>query len=90
MHHVYAHWGAPGHLGRLLFVLFLLAVAAAAVVALVLILRDRSARGAVATGATSPLAPDTEATRILDERYARGELDDEEYQRRRGVLRSSQ
>ncbi|MGH3997813.1 MAG: SHOCT domain-containing protein [Pseudonocardiaceae bacterium] len=31
--------------------------------------------------------PDSSAQRILDERYARGELDEEEYRRRRAQLR---
>ena len=34
----------------------------------------------------SDLASASAARRILDERYARGELDDEEYQRRRDLL----
>jgi len=89
MHHMFFRWGAPGHPGHLLFFFLLLGVAAAAVVALVMILRDRSARSAVPLGAPAPAPPLTEASRILDERYARGEIDDEEYQRRRAVLRSS-
>jgi len=31
----------------------------------------------------------SDALKILDERFARGEIDDEEYQRRRAVLRAS-
>jgi putative membrane protein len=89
MHRVFFHWGGPGHPGHLLFLFLLLAVGAAAIVALVLILRDRSAKGAVPSSATAPVTTLTEASRILDERYARGEIDDEEYQRRRTVLRSS-
>lgn len=89
MHHVLFRWGAPGRPGHLLFFLLLLAVAAAAVVALVMILRDRTARSAAVAGAPAPTPPRTEASRILDERYARGEIDDEEYQRRRAVLRSA-
>lgn len=36
-------------------------------------------------GTGSPL-PSSSALRILDERYARGEIDDEEYHRRRAKL----
>ncbi len=39
-------------------------------------------------GPTGPVAPTTsDARRILDERFARGEIDAEEYQRRRELLR---
>jgi putative membrane protein len=89
MHRMFFRLGGPGHPGHLLFFFLLLAVGAAAIVALVMILRDRSAKGAVTTGAIASAPPLTEASRILDERYARGEIDDEEYQRRRAVLRSS-
>jgi putative membrane protein len=89
MHRMFFRFGAPGHPGHLLFFFLLLAVAAAAVVALVMILRDRSAKSALPLGASAPAPPRTEASRILDERYARGEIDDEEYQRRRTVLSSS-
>lgn len=49
---------------------------------------DRGAGG----GATPPpadhwTAPGPDARRILDERFARGEIDEEEYRRRRDVLR---
>jgi putative membrane protein len=89
MHRVLFRWGGPGHPGHLLFFFLVLAVGAAAIVALVMILRDRSAKGAVPSGGSAPVTSMTEASRILDERYARGEIDDEEYQRRRAVLRSS-
>ncbi len=36
---------------------------------------------------TGPGLPGSSARRILDERYARGEIDEEEYRRRRDVLR---
>ncbi len=35
---------------------------------------------------TGPARPSDTARMILDERYARGELDDDEYRRRRGEL----
>jgi putative membrane protein len=35
----------------------------------------------------SPAPAGTDAHRILDERFARGEIDEEEYRRRRDVLR---
>jgi putative membrane protein len=36
------------------------------------------------------LDPTADAERILDERYARGEIDDDEFQHRRAVLRGSE
>jgi putative membrane protein len=88
MHRGFFFGGPHAHGPRLVLVVLLLAIAAAAVTAIVLFLRER---GASRPGAPIPqvTAPSSEASRILDERYARGEIDDEEYQRRRAVLASS-
>jgi putative membrane protein len=41
---------------------------------------------AFASGRTASKLNDANARKILDERYAKGEVDDEEYQRRRSAL----
>jgi len=53
---------------------------AAVIVALIRNSRSRS------TDVSAPPAAGSGPLRILDERYARGEIDDEEYQRRRQIL----
>jgi putative membrane protein len=72
-------WGG-GWLVMLVLGIAVVAIAVAAIVALVRV-----------TGHPSgPVVPATavpgDAERMLAERYARGEIDDEEYQRRRSVL----
>ncbi len=47
----------------------------------------RSAAGGAATGSAPPTDPNHRARELLAERYARGELDDEEYQHRLERLR---
>jgi putative membrane protein len=46
----------------------------------------RLAQGRQSTSPTGSDPSGSAARRILDERYARGEIDDEEYQRRRDLL----
>ncbi len=59
------------------------------VVGLVLLLvRSTSERGPAA-GHARP-GPQSAAEHVLDERFARGEIDEEEYLRRRSVLRGSE
>lgn len=41
----------------------------------------------LARGGTSDSTPGSRAREILDERFARGEIDEDEYQRRRNELR---
>jgi putative membrane protein len=87
MHHFF--WdGPPEHGPSLVLFLLLLAVGAAAITAIVLASRNRGTSNLAAKDPPGA-APRSEASRILDERYARGEIDDEEYQRRRGVLNST-
>jgi len=60
-----------------------LIVAGLLVIGYVVVRLAQSGRGAPPTG-SGPSG--SAARRILDERYARGEIDDEEYQRRRDLL----
>jgi putative membrane protein len=79
------YWGpGNGAVGWLLMCLtfaILLGVVAAVVVVLV---RHREQRS---NPTPAPTAAEP-SSRILDERFARGEIDDEEYRRRRLLLRS--
>ncbi len=82
--------------GHALFGLALLIVFVAVVVWAVLYLTrswDHAHHAASGPGAPSagpaPTGPSSEALRILDERFARGEIDAEEYTRRRDLLRNS-
>jgi putative membrane protein len=84
MHH---HFFFGRHfLGGPLIVLLLgLALVAAVALAVVLFTRDRHVARPVGP-ASSEWQQASEAARILDERFARGEIDDEEYQRRKRLL----
>ena len=82
-------WG-----GWLMLVIMLVLLVTAIVVTVVLLLRtDPASRaggqgsGRLTEGGGGGL-PSHTARQLLDERYARGELDDEEYVRRRELLRS--
>ena len=84
-HHPWMGMGAGrGPLG----LLFVLAVVALVVWAIVTLTRKwgTHARPAVASPAGPPA---TTAQQILDERFARGEIDAEEFTRRRALLRSA-
>ena len=70
-------WG-PGAWALMATMMILFWSAVAAVVAYAIRARHHAT--------TQPRPDDT--TRILDERFARGEIDDDEYQRRRELLRS--
>jgi putative membrane protein len=70
------HSAAMGWFGGI-GMLVLMALVLAALVALVVVLVRR---------APQPTNPDDTARRILDERYARGDIDQDEYQRRRDTL----
>ena len=53
-----------------------------------IVLLVRWAAGGNRGGVTpTNLTPPSDAQRILDERFARGEIDDDEYRRRREILR---
>ncbi|MFI8595014.1 SHOCT domain-containing protein [Microbacterium sp. NPDC078428] len=82
--------GADGALrdivGAILGFVFALAVLALVAVAIVYVVqRLRQLPAGPATVHASPTAPNA-ARALLDERYARGEIDDEEYTRRRALL----
>jgi putative membrane protein len=74
---------------RLGFIVFFIVVLVAALVALVFLIRmalnQRAGRPLMA-GQRSASAPQA-ALQILDERFARGEIDEDEYKRRRDALR---
>lgn len=103
-YHHHAGWmGGWGGWGFGLLALGVLALLALLVV-VVLIYRRQGEHRAVVAGASpagwarpeagrgpgTGAAHGSEAARILGERYARGEIDDEEYQRRLGQLRGPQ
>lgn len=76
------YWHYPGTMGWAgwaggIGMLVLMLLTLAAVVSLVVVLARR--------GPQPPTPADT-ARRILDERFARGEIDQEEYERRRDAL----
>jgi putative membrane protein len=83
----YMHDGV-GWVGWLFMGLFLLFLVALVVGVVWLLLR--STRGAGASGgAPGPATGGSSAEQVLDERYARGEIEEDEYLRRRSVLRGS-
>ena len=75
--------GPPGL--RLLILLIVIALVVAAVVALV---RHFSHRDELARAAAVPPSPATSAEQVLADRFARGEIDEAEFLRRRNALRS--
>lgn len=74
-------WG--GWLLMTLFLLLLVALIVGVVIALVRASGSRSSQSAPAMGGSAS------AQQMLDERYARGEIDEIEYLHRRAVLRGS-
>ena len=81
----YSGWGWGGWLGMSLLMLAFWGLVAVGVVALVrTVRRDDQPRSAEQPMRVS--APDAHARDILDERFARGEIDADEYTRRRDLL----
>lgn len=74
----YGYDGGPGWAGWLMMSLFMLALWGAVVAGVVLLARSLRGRQEPESHA--------DALRILDERLARGEIDAEEYSRRRRLL----
>ncbi len=72
-------WGAGAWVAMAFVMVVFWAIVVAAIIALV-----RTDRG---HGAGPSARPPDDATRILDERFARGEIDADEYTRRRDLLR---
>jgi putative membrane protein len=93
-------WYGPGHHfheglswgGWLLWVLFMIALWALVIMAIVWLVRSFTHRGPVAVqGGGMKLPPGTgSAERILAERFANGQIDENEYRARLGVLRGEQ
>jgi putative membrane protein len=76
-------WG-----GWLVIVILLLLLAVLVIAILVALLRPLTGHGLPgAAGAGGGAPAPTEAEQLLDERYARGEIDEIEYLHRRAVLR---
>ncbi|GAA3716919.1 hypothetical protein GCM10022204_40910 [Microlunatus aurantiacus] len=75
-------WGAMGWGGWIMMILIVLTVWAVVAVAGIAIFRGLSARGGNAS-------PPGDAGRLLDERFARGEIDSDEYTARREALRAA-
>lgn len=73
-----------GIAGWLLIVLLL--TLAAVVVLVAVLLANRRSTQSQASAAASPGADTSAARALLDERLARGEIDPEDYQRRRALL----
>jgi putative membrane protein len=74
------YWHYPGTMGWAggIGMLVLMVLVLAAVVSLAVVLARR--------GPQQPPSPADTARRILDERFARGEIDQDEYHRRRDAL----
>ena len=83
----YMHDG-PGWAGWLFMGLFLLFLVALVVAVVVLLVRStRPGGGAVLGSGRAAAAGPSAAEHVLEERFARGEIEEEEYLRRRSVLR---
>ncbi|MCA1674496.1 MAG: SHOCT domain-containing protein [Actinobacteria bacterium] len=76
-------WGWLGALVGLLILLLIIAVLAAGFIYLVRALRQPHAGGG---DAPDPPGRSRPAREILDERYARGEIDQDDYEQRRRLL----
>lgn len=76
-----------GWAGWLILVLLLLLFAGMIATLVLLVLRSGQGGTPSTRHQTSPARPAGAAQQLLDERYARGEIDEEEYLHRRAVLR---
>lgn len=76
-------WGWLGAILGLIILLLVIAVLGAVLAYLIRALRRPSQDG---TGATAAHGSAAQALQILDQRYARGEIDQEDYEQRRRVL----
>lgn len=74
-------WGAMGGGGWVVMIVLMLAFWALVVAGVVALFRNRRP-----SGSDSGTTPGPSAEHVLDERFARGEIDAEEYQARRAVL----
>ena len=86
MRYGYGYGDGMGWAGWLLTILFVLLLLAAIAALVLFIVRSSRGAGSLGTRRTTAGA----AHQVLDERFARGEIDEEEYLRRRAVLRGDQ
>lgn len=78
-------WG-----GVVVGLLLLLILLIALVIWIVLVIgRERQRHGPGQSWGTGPSTPSSDALKILDERFARGEIDADEYTERRDLLKGS-
>lgn len=78
----------PGWLGGLIGLLFFLIVVAIIVWAILMVARDRHYHHPLHWG-SGPVEPSSDALKILNERFARGEISVEEYTERRDLIKGS-
>jgi putative membrane protein len=88
MHHHLLFGRGPRLLGGPVFLLLAGLLLVGAVVLASVLLSQRHRLSAPVARVGRHVGPQSDALRILDERFARGGIDDEEYQRRRHVLAS--
>lgn len=79
-------WGGMGTSGLMVMTVVMVAVVALVVAGVVALLR----RGRTTAVSDSRVTPAPTAESVLDERFARGEIDAQEYQTRRTALRAAQ
>lgn len=84
-------FGPRGPLGAFIaLVVFLIVIAAVAFLVTLVVRKSRFAhRFATGTGPHTHASPTSDALRILDERFARGEIDPADYQERRDLLQGT-
>lgn len=78
-------WGGMGGGGWVIMTVLMLAFWALVVGGVVALFRNRRP-----AGSDSGTTPGRSAENVLDERFARGEIDEQEYHARRAVLHSTQ
>ena len=82
-------YGVGYHAGGGLLLLILVLVVIGAAIAVVVALTSQRKTPAQSGSVAAPAPTPSDAARILDERFARGEIDDDEYRRRRALLHSA-